>query len=54
MSVCVCVCVNASMIPAGSGSLVMMSNFWLLAKVMRPASPDRWAFPWTTSIRPCD
>jgi hypothetical protein len=28
--------VTSSMIPAGSQSLVMMSNFWLLARVMRP------------------
>jgi hypothetical protein len=28
--------VTSSMIPAGSESLVMMSNFWLLARVMRP------------------
>ncbi len=28
--------VTTSMIPAGSQSLVMMSNFWLLARVMRP------------------
>lgn len=28
--------VNASFIPAGSQSLLMMSNFWLLARVMRP------------------
>lgn len=46
--------VNASMIPAGSGSLVMMSNFWLLAKVMRPRLARQMGIPWTTSIRPCD
>ncbi|UVI32902.1 hypothetical protein [Paenibacillus spongiae] len=28
--------VTSSFIPAGSQSLVMMSNFWLLAKVLRP------------------
>lgn len=28
--------VTQSFIPAGSNSLVMMSNFWLLARVMRP------------------
>ncbi len=28
--------VSTSMIPSGSQSLVMMSNFWLLARVMRP------------------
>jgi hypothetical protein len=28
--------VTSSMIPAGNQSLVMMSNFWLLARVMRP------------------
>lgn len=28
--------VTTSLIPAGSNSLVMMSNFWLLARVMRP------------------
>ena len=28
--------VTANFIPAGSQSLVMMSNFWLLARVMRP------------------
>ncbi|MBN1447325.1 MAG: hypothetical protein JXA28_05290 [Bacteroidetes bacterium] len=28
--------VTSCMIPAGSQSLVMMSNFWLLARVMRP------------------
>ncbi len=28
--------VSTSFIPAGSQSLVMMSNFWLLARVMRP------------------
>ena len=28
--------VTSNLIPAGSESLVMMSNFWLLAKVMRP------------------
>jgi hypothetical protein len=28
--------VTANLIPAGSETLVMMSNFWLLAKVMRP------------------
>jgi hypothetical protein len=28
--------VTTSMIPAGSQSLVMMSNFWLLARLMRP------------------
>lgn len=28
--------VTASMIPSGSQSLVMMSNFWLLARAMRP------------------
>lgn len=28
--------VTTSFIPAGSASLIMMSNFWLLARVMRP------------------
>ncbi|WP_419607039.1 hypothetical protein [Thiolapillus sp.] len=37
--------VNASMIPAGSGSLVMMSNFWLLAKVMRPRLARQMGIP---------
>ncbi len=37
--------VTTSMIPGGSGSLVMMSNFWLLARVMRPRLATQLGIP---------
>jgi hypothetical protein len=39
--------VTSSMIPAGSQSLVMMSNFWLLARVMRRRIADSLGRPVT-------